>query len=60
MANKKQMLGNKNAWKGHDSHLHLRCKSSDKAVWEHATQQENLKLSAWVVKTLNEATQNED
>jgi hypothetical protein len=51
--------GNKNAAKSEDdkaaSFIHARCKSGDKAAWVKAAQAENLKLTEWIVKTLNGA-----
>lgn len=51
-------FGNKNAEKDSEekaeSHIHVRCNTSDKARWVKASQRENRRLSAWIVDTLNE------
>lgn len=51
--------GNKNAAKPEDdkamSFIHARCKTEDKAAWVTAAQSENLKLTEWIIKTLNSA-----
>lgn len=49
--------GNKNAAKddGATSFIHARCKPSDKAKWVKASQSEGLKLTEWIVKSLNSA-----
>jgi len=56
---KNNYIGNKNAAKSEDdksaSFLHARCKPGDKAAWVKAAQSENLKLTEWIVKTLNSA-----
>lgn len=50
-------IGNKNAVKddGATSFIHARCIPQDKATWVKAAQAENLKLTEWIVKTLNSA-----
>ncbi|MCK9622133.1 MAG: hypothetical protein M0R47_16555 [Methylobacter sp.] len=47
--------GNKNAAKddGATSFIHARCTPSAKAAWVMAAQREGLKLTEWLVKTLN-------
>ena len=35
------------------SFIHARCKQSDKANWVRTAQVEGLKLTEWIVKTLN-------
>lgn len=46
--------GNKNAKKKDaDSHLNIRVNSHDKAGWVKQAQKEGMKLSEWVIKTLN-------
>lgn len=50
---------NKNAQKGEEpatSSLSTRCLTRDKAGWVKAALHENLKLSEWVIKSLNEAS----
>lgn len=49
--------GNQNASKEKNSHLHMRCRASDKAAWVKQAQRENLKLTEWVEKTLNAAAE---
>lgn len=51
-------LGNTNAQRGTEaatSYIHARCTPKDKANWVHAAQNEKLKLTEWIVKTLNSA-----
>ena len=53
--------GNTNAQKSEvaaTSHLNMRCVQIDKAGWVKAAQKENMKLSEWVNKTLNNAANN--
>jgi hypothetical protein len=50
--------GNTNAQRGDEaatSFIHARCTPHDKAGWVKAAQNENLKLTEWIVKTLNSA-----
>ena len=52
------MIGKKNALKGDvalDSRIFSRCKSSDKGAWVAAAIENKLKLTEWIIKTLNEA-----
>lgn len=53
-------IGNKNAIKDDSatSYIHARCKPSDKSQWVKQAQNEGLKLTEWIVKTLNNAVQN--
>lgn len=37
------------------SFIHARCTSRNKAAWVKAAQAQNLKLTEWIVKTLNRA-----
>jgi len=37
-----------------DSHLHIRVKSADKALWEAQAKREGVPLSVWVIYLLNE------
>lgn len=37
-----------------ESHIHARCKQSDKAQWVRASRGEGLKLTEWIIKNLNE------
>ncbi len=50
-------IGKRNAVKTEDnkatSNIYARCKKADKDSWETAAYNENIKLSEWVVKTLN-------
>ena len=39
-----------------DSHLHIRVKSADKALWEAQAANAGIPLSVWVVHFLNEAS----
>jgi uncharacterized protein (DUF1778 family) len=51
--------GNTNAQRGESaatSFIHARCMPGDKAVWVRAAQAEHLKLTEWIVKTLNSAS----
>ncbi len=50
--------GNKNAIKDDSatSYIHARCKPSDKAMWVKCAQAEGLRLTEWIVKTLNSHT----
>jgi len=52
---KHPLVGNQNASKGHGAHLHMRCKPREKSAWVKQSQRENLKLTEWVIKTLNSA-----
>ena len=58
--NKHSNIGNQNTSKPEvdkaTSFIHARCKSSDKGAWVHAAQDEGLKLTEWIVKTLNNAS----
>jgi uncharacterized protein (DUF1778 family) len=48
--------GNTNAQRGQDaatSYIHARCMPGDKAMWVRAAQAERMKLTEWIVKTLN-------
>jgi hypothetical protein len=56
MNNKHGMTGKRNAAKddGATSFIHARCKPQDKAVWVRVAQSEGLKLTEWIVNTLNE------
>lgn len=59
MTKKHGMTGHQNALKADEpasSVLTVRVTPSDKAQWVKAAQRENLKLSEWVIKTLNGAT----
>lgn len=50
--------GNTNAKRGTESatsYIHARCTPTDKAGWVKAAQSENLKLTEWIVKSLNNA-----
>lgn len=50
--------GNTNAQRGTEaatSYIHARCTPQDKAEWVRAAQAEKLKLTEWIVKTLNSA-----
>lgn len=38
-----------------ESHIHARCKSSDKAMWVKAAQSKGMKLTDWIISVLNEA-----
>ena len=53
------LTGNKNAAKPDDqkaeSHIHARCKSSDKAMWVIASKSKGMKLTEWIVSVLNDA-----
>ena len=53
------LTGNKNAAKPDDqktdSHIHTRCKSSDKAMWVIASKSKGMKLTEWIVSVLNDA-----
>lgn len=40
-----------------DSHLHLRVRESDKALWEECARREGIPLSVWVVGCLNAAAE---
>ena len=47
---------NTNAQRGTEaatSYIHARCTPQDKAGWVKSAQAENLKLTEWIVKTLN-------
>ncbi|SFM42193.1 hypothetical protein [Nitrosomonas communis] len=61
MDNQHGNTGKRNAAKPEDqkatSTLIVRCLPSDKASWVKASQLEGLKLTDWVIKTLNERTQ---
>lgn len=49
--------GNKNAQRGAeaaDSFIHARCTATDKAAWVKAAQAQNMKLTEWIVKVLND------
>jgi len=37
------------------SHIHARCKASDKAIWTKAAQSRGMKLTEWIVSALNDA-----
>ncbi len=41
------------------SFIHIPCERYEKASWVKAAIRQNLKLSAWVVKTLNDAAKNQ-
>ncbi len=43
----------KPAEKKSESYIHARCKTSDKAGWVRAAKVKNMKLTAWIVETLN-------
>ena len=48
--------GNTNAQRGTEaatSYIHARCTPQDKAGWVKSAQAEKLKLTEWIVKTLN-------
>ena len=50
--------GNTNAQRGMEtatSHIHSRCTPQDKAAWVRSAQAEGIKLTEWIVKTLNNA-----
>lgn len=50
--------GNTNAQRGAEaatSHIHTRCMPQDKAAWVKSAQKEGLKLTEWIIKTLNRA-----
>ena len=53
--------GNKNALKEvkRESYIHASCFSADKAKWVKTAQRHNLKLTQWIVKTLNNAVAHE-
>lgn len=38
------------------THLHLRVRESDKALWESQAKREGIPLSQWVIYYLNEAS----
>jgi hypothetical protein len=38
------------------SHIHALCKTRDKAAWVKAAQSQGLKLTDWIIKTLNAAS----
>jgi len=50
---------NKNSVKDSDekseSHLNIRCNILDKSAWKFAAEAEQLTLSKWIIKTLNNA-----
>lgn len=52
-----KLKGNTNAAKPADerseSHIHARCKTADKAAWVSAAKARDMKLTDWIVKTLN-------
>lgn len=52
-------MGNTNAAKPPsdkaESFIHARCKRADKSAWVKAAQEQNLKLTEWIVKALNNA-----
>lgn len=52
---------NKNAVKDDleksSGYIHARCKKADKAGWVKTAQSKGMKLTEWIVKTLNDATQ---
>lgn len=43
-----------------ETYIHAKCKKSDKSEWINAAKSEKLKLTEWVVKTLNQATKTYD
>jgi|LakMenE18May11ns_1017448.scaffolds.fasta_scaffold5413151_1 hypothetical protein len=56
MEKKHGMTGKRNAAKDDcaESYIHARCKPQDKASWVRAAQSEGLKLTEWIINTLNE------
>ena len=51
----RDFIKNKTATDGNKkSEFHGQCLQSEKAVWVRAARRDNLKLTAWIVKTLNE------
>lgn len=56
--------GKKNAAKPEDdrasSFIHARCKTSDKAAWVKTAQLSGMKLTDWIVTTLNTAAVKND
>jgi GDP-D-mannose dehydratase len=51
-------LGNTNAQRDMEaatSFIHARCTAANKATWIATAQAQNLKLTEWIVKTLNNA-----
>lgn len=55
-----KLQGNQNAAKPDEakavSFIHARCKTSDKAAWVKAAGAQGLKLTEWIVNTLNKAS----
>lgn len=52
------MIGKTNAQKGDvalDSRIFSRCKSSDKSAWVRAAISKKMKLTEWIIATLNDA-----
>ena len=49
--------GNKNAKKENDGkalvHIHARCTLNDKEAWTKAANSKGMKLTEWIIKTLN-------
>lgn len=58
MKQKHGMTGKINAAKPEDqkasSYIHARCLRSDKAAWVRESQKRGMKLTEWIVQTLNE------
>lgn len=52
------MTGQRNAAKEGcaTSYIHARCRPEDKASWIAAAKSEGMKLTEWIVSTLNHAT----
>lgn len=38
-----------------ESHIHARCKTSDKAMWVIAAKSKGMKLTDWIISSLNDA-----
>jgi hypothetical protein len=54
------MDGNKHAYKGMDSALHINCRKRDKAGWVRQSKKDNrTNLTEWVIETLNKAVEKE-
>lgn len=38
-----------------ESFVHMRCFKSDKGAWVHAAREKGMKLTEWIIQTLNAA-----
>lgn len=38
-----------------ETYIHAKCNKSDKSAWINAAKSQKLKLSDWVIKTLNQS-----